>query len=210
MWEKLRSAFKPESDRSERQEDVITVVSGLPRSGTSMMMKMLEAGGIPPLTDEIREADADNPKGYYEFERVKQLDKGDDAWLPQAQGKAVKVIAALLEHLPSEYQYKVIFMRRAMEEILRSQKQMLIRRGEATDRVEDADMAALFQKHLDHITRWIDDQPNFDVLYVSYNDVLENSADQAARINRFLNHALEEDKMVAIIDPSLYRQREDD
>jgi hypothetical protein len=108
----------------------IVVVSGLPRSGTSMMMKMLEAGGIPVLTDYEREADEDNPKGYFEFERVKNLKDGDDAWLPQAKGKVVKVIAALLTDLPSSYEYEVIFMRRAMPEILASQRQMLIRRGE--------------------------------------------------------------------------------
>ena len=80
-------------------DQFITIVSGLPRSGTSMMMKMVDAGGIPPLTDELRVADEDNPKGYYEFERVKQMDKGDTAWVPDARGKAVKVISALLKHL---------------------------------------------------------------------------------------------------------------
>ena len=98
-------------------KEPIVIVSGLPRSGTSMMMKMLEAGGIPPLTDEIREADTDNPKGYYEFERVKKLDKGDIAWLPEAEGKSVKVISALLKHLPAEYDYRIIFMRREMTRI---------------------------------------------------------------------------------------------
>jgi hypothetical protein len=101
---------------------VVTVVSGLPRSGTSMMMKMLEAGGIPPLTDKLRTADDDNPKGYYEFERVKQMDKGDTAWMADAQGKTVKVISQLLKFMPSAYEYKVIFMRRNMSEILASQK----------------------------------------------------------------------------------------
>ncbi|HZD55295.1 MAG TPA: hypothetical protein VE136_01120, partial [Anaerolineales bacterium] len=99
----------------------MTIVSGLPRSGTSMMMKMLEAGGVPPLTDEIRTADRDNPKGYYEFERVKKMPDGDKAWMVEARGKSVKVISALLEHLPPQYDYKVIFMRRDMNEILASQ-----------------------------------------------------------------------------------------
>ena len=115
---------------TQQAEQTITIVSGLPRSGTSMMMKMLEAGGIPPLTDEIRTADTDNPKGYYEFERVKKMDKGDTAWLENAQGKSVKVISALLKHLPSDYRYRVIFMRRDMSEILASQKKMLDHRGE--------------------------------------------------------------------------------
>ena len=117
---------KPSTDEISK---TITVVSGLPRSGTSLMMKMLEAGGMPVLTDGIRHADADNPKGYYEFERVKALPKGDTAWVAEAQGKAVKVIAALLEYLPSTYHYKVIFMHRRMGGgILASQRKMLVRR----------------------------------------------------------------------------------
>ena len=91
--------------------DVVTIVSGLPRSGTSMMMKMLEAGGIELLIDRVRVADADNPKGYYEFERVKQIET-DQAWLPEAQGKAVKMISALLRHLPADCRYRIIFMER--------------------------------------------------------------------------------------------------
>ena len=105
----------------KKEDKFVTVVSGLPRSGTSMMMKMLDAGGIPPITDNIRSADEDNPKGYYEFERVKKMPGGDTGWMKDAQGKAVKVIAALIEHLPEGYTYKVLFMRRDMDEILASQ-----------------------------------------------------------------------------------------
>ena len=104
----------------------ITVVSGLPRSGTSMMMKMLEAGGVPLIIDNLRTSDEDNPAGYYEFEPVKKLGKGDSGWLADAQGKAVKVIAALLVHLPAAYTYQIIFMHREMSEILASQRKMLL------------------------------------------------------------------------------------
>ena len=100
-----------------KDSNTIVVVSGLPRSGTSMMMKMLEAGGIPPLTDKIRTADDDNPKGYYEFERVKKLKDGDSAWLDDAKGKAVKVITALLTYLPDTYNYNIVFMERALPEV---------------------------------------------------------------------------------------------
>ena len=103
-----------------RKHKPITIVSGLPRSGTSMMMKMLEAGGIPIVQDGIRTANTDNPKGYYEFERVKQLPKGDTAWLADSHGKAVKIISALLKHLPSDYEYKVLFMRRDLDEVTAS------------------------------------------------------------------------------------------
>ena len=206
---KLSNLFR-RSDASRRPEpdpDTIVVVSGLPRSGTSMMMKMLEAGGIPPLTDEIREPDRDNPKGYYEFERVKQMDKGDVAWLPEAPGKAVKVIAALLKHLPAEYEYRVIFMQRDLEETLRSQKKMLARRGQPGDTVPDEEMARLFTKHLEQVKQWLDNQPNFQVMFVSYNDVISAPREQAEKINRFLGGRLALEPMVDVIDPQLYRQR---
>lgn len=190
-----------------KEHTVITIVSGLPRSGTSMMMKMLDAGGLPPLTDELRQPDDDNPKGYYEFERVKKLDTGDVAWLVDARGKAVKVIAALLKHLPSDHHYKVIFMQRRLKETLMSQRQMLIRRGKATDKIDDEEMAVLFRKHMKQTQDWLAEQSNFDVLYVSYNDVVENPKDQVERINHFLGNILDVEKMTNVIDPNLYRQR---
>lgn len=205
-WDKLRSTIGKEP--SVKDYYFIAVVSGLPRSGTSMMMKMLEAGGIPPLTDEIRAPDVDNPEGYYEFERVKKLGKGDTAWLEDAQGKSVKIIAALLKNLPPDYYYQVIFMRREMDEVLRSQKQMLERRGEPTHKVEDQDMAALFKKHLDDITAWLGGQPNFEVIYVSYNDVLQKPDEQARRINQFFGERLNVEKMASVVDRNLYRQRQ--
>lgn len=196
----LRKLFQSEERRT------ITVVSGLPRSGTSMMMKMLEAGGIPPLTDEIREADADNPKGYFEFERVKKLDKGDDDWLTRAEGKAVKVISALLQHLPPGYDYRVIFMERHMSEILASQRKMLVRRGEA-DEMEDEKMSDLFEKHLQQVKGWLAQQENVSVLYVHYSEALADARSQAERVKRFLGADLDVDKMAGAVDPNLYRNR---
>lgn len=171
-----------------------------------MMMKMLAAGGIQPLTDNIRTADEDNPKGYFEFERVKQIEK-DQAWLEDAKGLAVKLISALLKHLPANYRYRVIFMRRSMPEILASQRQMLVRRGEPTDTVPDEKMAAMFEKHLAQIETWLAAQPNIDVVYVSYNDVLNHPRQAAARINAFLGGSLAVDEMVAAVDSTLYRQK---
>lgn len=187
---------------------IITIVSGLPRSGTSMLMRMLEAGGIEPLTDNIRTADEDNPKGYYEFERVKQL-KQDLDWLEDARERAVKIISALLKHLPQDhaYAYKVIFVRRKLEEVLASQKQMLIRRGEPTDTISDERMAELFRKHLSQVEAWMGEQPNVEVLYVSYNEVLEHPQEQAQRINQFLGSTLDVERMASVVDKSLHRQR---
>jgi hypothetical protein len=186
--------------------NVVYIVSGLPRSGTSMMMKMLEAGGIKPLTDRVRTADEDNPKGYYEFERVKQIEHDQD-WLPKARGKAVKMVSALLKHLPADYRYRIVFMQRHMEEILASQQRMLVRRGEPTDRVSDEKMAALFERHLREVEDWLARQPNVEVLYIHYSDVLADPAAASERINRFFGGSLDAVAMASVVDPELYRQR---
>jgi hypothetical protein len=198
----LRKLMKSDGDTP------ITIVSGLPRSGTSMMMKMLVAGGVPALTDALREADADNPKGYYEFERVKQMDKGDTAWLADAKGKAVKVISALLRHLPADHQYRVLFMRRSMPEILASQKKMLDNRGEDADTMDDEKMAELFGKHLQSVEQWLRAQANIAVLDVHYSDILSDPLHEIGRINAFLGGELDTRKMATVVDPELYRNRE--
>ena len=188
-------------------DQFITIVSGLPRSGTSMMMKMIDAGGIPPLTDALRVADEDNPKGYYEFERVKQMDKGDIAWVPEARGKAIKVISALLKHLPATEQYRVIFIRRNIDEILASQRKMLIRRGEDPDKQDDAQMKVLFEKHVRGVEAWLAGQRNVRTLYVHYSDMLGDPQPQIERVNAFLGGKLDTARMAEVVDPSLYRNR---
>jgi len=197
----LKKILTPQSEKT------ITIVSGIPRSGTSMMMKMLEAGGIPALTDEIRTADTDNPKGYYEFERVKKMEKGDVNWLEEAQGKTVKVISALLKHLPSDYHYNVIFMRREIAEVLASQRKMLDNRGESTSEMDDEKLGMLFEKHLQGIDRWLQSQSNITYLPISYGDLLNDPLPQIEQLNKFLGHHLDVTKMAKIIDPSLYRNR---
>jgi len=187
--------------------DTITIVSGLPRSGTSMVMKMLEAGGMTALTDNLRRADLDNPKGYYEFEPVKKLYKGETAWLPEARGKVVKVIATLLPYLPDTYQYRVIFVHRDLREILASQKKMLVNRGEDADKVADEEMAQIFEKHLSQVDRWIKAHPNVKCIDVDYNLLIWDPGLEIARINEFLGKTLDEEQMVNVIDPSLYHQR---
>jgi hypothetical protein len=186
--------------------DHVIIVSGLPRSGTSMMMKMLEAGGLEVLTDNVRTADEDNPKGYYEFERVKKIET-DKAWLPEARGKVVKMISALLRHLPDDHRYKIVFMQRRIEEVLASQRQMLVRRGKPTDAVSDEKMAASFAKHLQQVDEWIAAHPNVEVLYVSYNDMVEDAAPHTRRIDEFLGGRLDTAKMTGVVAGELYRQR---
>jgi hypothetical protein len=187
--------------------NAITIVSGLPRSGTSMMMKMLEGGGMPILTDHVRRADADNPKGYYEFEPVKHT-KEDPSWLEQAQGKAVKMVSMLLYDLPKGYDYHVIFMRRDLTEILASQKAMLIRSGkDPAQGPSDEAMRAHFEEHLVEVSKWIEAQPRIQVLEISYNAVLGDTAAQVAALRRFVGEALDADAMKQVVTPALYRQR---
>lgn len=189
------------------ERGVITIVSGLPRSGTSMMMRMLTAGGLEALTDNLRVADDDNPRGYLEFERVKALER-DSAWLEDAAGKAVKIISALLKHLPRDYSYKIIFMRRKMGEILSSQKQMLVRSGDPTDAVSDEKLAEMFRRHLTDVQSWLSQQPNIEVVYVDYNELLDDPAPAIQTINHFLGGGLDAQAMASVIDKTLYRQRD--
>lgn len=184
----------------------VTVVSGLPRSGTSMMMRMLEAGGLPVLVDGLRTADEDNPRGYYEFERVKQLEH-DTAWLPEARGKVVKIISALLQHLPPSERYRVVFMRRDLGEVLASQREMLRRRGEPTDATRDEEMARFFTSHLRRVEGWLAAQPACDVLYVSYNDLLREPGPSSHEVAAFLGGELDAARMREVVSQRLYRQR---
>ncbi len=172
-----------------------------------MMTSMIDAGGIPLLTDNIRTADPDNPKGYFELERVKKMKEGDIEWLVDARGKVVKIIAALLTELPKEFTYKILIMNRAMPEILASQKAMLIRRGEDPEKIDDETMESLYHKHLSSIKEWLSRQDNIETFDVDYNQMLKDSNQQIDRINQFLGGKLDRDRMAATIDRKLYRQR---
>ncbi len=198
----LRKLFGKSSDSAE-----IIIVSGLPRSGTSMTMKMLEAAGFNILTDHLRTADASNPKGYYEFERVKKLKAGDFDWLLDARGKVVKVISALLEFLPNQYHYKIIFMRRNMDEILSSQRQMLLRDGIADDKISDQKLADLYEDHLKKIEEWLEQQPNMETLYINYNQILSDPEVNIHQIAQFLGGNIDIKPMLKIVDQNLYRER---
>ena len=184
----------------------ITIVSGLPRSGTSMMMQMLEAGGMEVVTDNLRKANQDNLKGYYEFERVKKIAQ-DNSWLDECRGKAVKIISMLLYHLPPGRKYKILFLRRNMEEMLASQKVMLERRGEQGDSISDEMMAEKFEKHLRQIEHWIADRDDIDMLHIKYNEIIEDPNLHANVVNQFLGGLLDEKKMAKVVEDSLYRQR---
>jgi hypothetical protein len=187
------------------ETEIITVVSGLPRSGTSMMMRMLEAAGLPILTDGLRAADEDNPRGYYEFERVKKLES-DAAWLPEARGRVVKIVSPLLKHLPPGHRYRVVFMRRRMDEVLASQRQMLVRRGRAEDG-DPAAMGEVFRRHLERVEDWLERQPHVDVLYVGYNALIAGDGGDLERLKTFLGGDLQIERMTEVIERTLHRQR---
>ncbi len=193
--------------RRLRRGRPIVVVSGLPRSGTSMAMKMLEAGGLPIVTDGLRRADTANPKGYYEFEPVKGLDKqGDTAWLADARGKAVKIISFLLTYLPESYDYRVVFMRRDLGEVVASQNQMLDARGEERGAADDR-TSALYAQHVEQVERFLRQRSCFSVLMVDYAAVVADPAGQAARINQFVGGGLDVERMAGVAEPALYRNR---
>jgi hypothetical protein len=193
--------------RRLRRGRPIVVVSGLPRSGTSMAMKMLEAGGLPVLTDGLRAADASNPNGYFEFERVKELDKaGDTAWLAEARGRAVKIISLLVTYLPERYDYQVIFMRRNLDEIIASQNAMLDSRQEARG-VADERTRELYETHLRQVDRFLAQRACFSTLSVDYGKVLAEPRAHALQINAFLDAVLDVERMVAVAEPTLYRNR---
>jgi hypothetical protein len=185
----------------------VPVVSGLPRSGTSLMMSMLAAGGFEVLTDHLRTPDDDNPVGYFELEDVKKLINGEHSWLARSNGKAVKVISTLLPYLPDGYHYRIIFMRRAMEEVLASQRRMLINRGENPDKVSDDQIAEVFERNLQQTERWINSQAHATRIDINYEQLIDNPRPLVTEINGFLGGGLDEDRMLGVIDPSLYRQR---
>jgi hypothetical protein len=184
----------------------IIIVSGLPRSGTSMMMKMLEAGGVQLFVDNKRKPDYDNPNGYYEFEKVKEIDK-DASWLGDSHGKAVKIVSMFLYHLPPMYGYKVIFMQRNMQEILTSQRKMLERSDPQSEIIEDGIMANKFEAHLKKIYNWIERQKNIQCLYMSYNDIMNDPQGSSTRVNTYIGGHLDINAMVESVDHSLYRNR---
>ena len=184
----------------------VLIVSGLPRSGTSMMMRMLSAAGVPVLTDELRRPDDDNPNGYFELEVVRQLKDGRIDWLKEANGKVVKVISSLLEYLPQDYHYKIIFMERDSRETLASQKIMLDHRGEEA-KLTDAEMEQQFQAHLAVMKPWLVRQPNMEVLYVNYNALMAEPEPFCERITDFLGVPLDQAQMRAVPDKQLYRNR---
>ncbi len=188
-------------------EDEVVIVSGLPRSGTSMLMQMLAAGGLSILTDEKRAADADNPRGYLEYEAAKRPD-GGTGWLADARGKAVKIVAQLLPSLTAKHRYRVIFAERPLNEIIASQRVMLERSGKQGGRLAERQLAGTFVKQIAQVKRILSPHgERVQVLSVAYHEALADPATLAGRLNAFLGGGLDEVAMTAAVEPALRRQR---
>jgi adenylate kinase len=200
----LKNIFASRSQKKEEKK--IIIVSGLPRSGTSMMMKMLAEGGLPAVMDSLRQADEDNPNGYFEIESSKSLKDGDKKWLYDAHGKVVKVISYLLEFLPEDLSYDVIFMEREISEVLASQQKMLQRRNE-TSALTDAEMEAQFREHLRAVKYWTARKSNIRILFVKYNQMVEAPETLCRSIVDFLEIPLDLKAMQSVPSQSLYRNR---
>ena len=202
MFEFLRQKLR------RNNGEPIVVVSGLPRSGTSMLMKMLEAGGLAIMTDSERTADIDNPKGYFEYERIKDLEKETDkSYVREGRGKALKVISFLIKDLPDDNDYRIIFMRRDLDEVLASQNKM-IERLDSTDAAASAEaMKEAYRNDIVRTRLLCKQRPNFELIEVHYKATIESSAETAKRVNSFLDGRLDEAAMQAAVDGSLYRNR---
>jgi len=201
----FKNLFSSSRQKTAEKQKVV-IVSGLPRSGTSMMMKILAEGGLSIVTDEEREADEDNPNGYFEIELSKKLKDGEINWIYEAQGKAVKVISYLLEFMPDDLNYDVIFMEREISEILLSQKKMLQRRNE-TSAISDEEMETQFRDHLKVVKYWIARKPNMRVKFVKYDEMVNEPSMLCSELAEFLEKPLDVSAMTSVPNQSLYRNR---
>jgi hypothetical protein len=203
----MQPAFDPTLVDVSSPPEFITIVSGYPRSGTSLMMQMLAAGGMGVLCDDVHEPDEDNPRGYYEFRRATQLSgRGERTdWVAQAQGKAVKVFAFQIKFLPAEYNYRVVFMRRKIAEALASSRKMKMLREKAT--LSEREQILAFKTAYVVYEAWLMKQKNMRALFVHYNELLANPCEHIARVREFLAVPLDADAMAAAIDPALYHNR---
>jgi hypothetical protein len=202
MLEFFKRAFR------RQQGEPIVIVSGLPRSGTSMLMKMLDAGGMEIMTDSERVADIDNPKGYFEYERVKDLEKeSDKSYIREGRGKVLKVISFLIKDLPDDNDYRVIFMRRSLDEVLASQNKMIQRLGTEDSTAAEEAMKEAYRNDIVRTRLLCKNRPNFELIEVNYKNTIEDSAVTAHGVNAFVGGHLDETAMREAVDSSLYRNR---
>jgi hypothetical protein len=200
------TAFQHTSHKD--RDRAIVIVSGLPRSGTSLMMQMLHAGGLSTLTDGVRGPDESNPRGYFELEAVKELERTSDwTWLDRARGRAIKITSPLLRYLPDFLDYRVIFMVRDLDEVLLSQERMLARAGSPAAEKESTALRPHYESHLVEVRRMLQQRRCFDAIEVEHAEVLRDPRAVSARVAGFLGLDLHLDSMAAAVDEALYRSR---
>jgi len=188
------------------QDESVTIVTGVPRSGTSLVMQMLAAGGHPVASDGVRRADPNNPRGYFELEAARRLAR-DASWLPGIAGRAVKLVHTLVPSLPPDLHFRVLMVRRRLDEVLASQRVMLARWGPAPDDAEDARLLPVLEAQLARLERWLGAREDFAWLRIDYGALVAEPGPVAARMNAFLGGGLDEGAMAACVDPALHRQR---
>jgi predicted AlkP superfamily phosphohydrolase/phosphomutase/tetratricopeptide (TPR) repeat protein len=201
--EKISEPLKiKDKNNFKHRKDQIVIVSGLPRSGTSLMMQMLNKGGIEVLTDNNRKADISNPKGYFEYNPVMSIHK-NNSWLKLAKNKSVKVVAPLLKFLDPKYRYKVIFMNRDLTEIVRSQQKMI---GKDIE-VLPLRLFESYKKHLNQVETWKNKEPGVELIYVNFKDALINTEDVVNKVTSFIDISMDIEQMRDCVDKSLYRNK---
>lgn len=194
------------SEDNYKDAEEIIIVSGLPRSGTSMMMQLLEAGGMQIFTDNLRAADDNNKKGYYEHEAVKIIHK-DISWMKNAVGKTIKIVSHLLPNLPLRYKYKIIYMERDLNEVITSQNKMLQNLGKLPQNATHFNIETSFKQNDEKIKNWMSEKRNIDVIFMDYNKIVENAEEYIGRLNNFFSGKLNTQNMMNVIDKNLYRSK---
>jgi hypothetical protein len=206
----VAASYEPAAAQTEAApiEESLIVVTGLPRSGTSMFMQMLAAGGMGVLTDGLREADEDNPRGYLEFEPVKNLLK-DSQWLLEGRGKAIKIVAPLLGALPKALPCRVILSDRDLDEVLDSQQQMLIRRKQTLSVTAERRrmLKEEYTRTLARVKVMLARRPGTQLLTLEHSKAISDARTTAEKVNQFLGGGLDVAKMAAVVDPTLHRNR---
>jgi hypothetical protein len=176
---------------------MIYIVSGLPRSGTSMMMKMLEAGGLPVLVDADNPSTDNHPGGRYEYKLARMMSKGANEWITDAKGKVVKILLHSLYNLPDTFQYKVVFMQRNIYEVIASQTKMGILSGNDY----------IYTNMILQFNHWLKSKTTIEILFVNYNDLMKQSAPIIANVADFIGQDLNTGKMAKVPKKKLYRNR---
>ena len=194
-----------EEDQPHSKENEIIVVSGLPRSGTSMAMQMLAAAGLEIYTDNQRQPDENNPKGYFEADATKGMAK-DNAWVKDCRGKVIKVVAPVVPLLPQQERYRVLFMHRNLKEVIASQNRMLERLGKKGGDIGDDRMKEILIHQLMRAAQTVGGHGN-PFLTISYENAIKDPENTAQKIAEFLGMELDIAAMVAAVDSSLHREK---